>query len=88
MGALVADTAELKELEDQLDMQDRHGYLLVRNALDIEMVEAWQTCLMRKYKCEQWDISNEVECGLQPLARLGARTGAAHGRACVGSTIS
>ena len=40
MGQLVAYTAELKELEDQLDMLDRHGYLLVRNALDIEMVEA------------------------------------------------
>ena len=60
MEELVADTAEITDLEQQLDALDRHGYLLVRGALNLEMVEAWRECLTRKYKHEEWDISNEV----------------------------
>ena len=60
MGELVADTAEITDLEQQLDALDRHGYLLVRGALNLEIVEAWRECLTRKYKHEEWDISNEV----------------------------
>ena len=60
MGKLVADTAEITDLEQQLDALDRTGYLLVRGALNLEMVEAWRECLTRKYKHEEWDISNEV----------------------------
>ena len=50
MGELIADTAEIKGLEPQLDALDQHGYLLVRDALDLETVEAWRECLTRKYK--------------------------------------
>ena len=60
MGELIADTAEIKGLEPQLDALDQHGYLLVRDALDLETVEAWRECLTRKYKHKEWDISNEV----------------------------
>ena len=52
MGKLVADTAEITDLEQQLDALDRNGYLLVRGALNLEMVEAWRECLTRKYKHE------------------------------------
>ena len=33
MSEIVADTAQIPEFEDQLDALDRHGFLLVRNAL-------------------------------------------------------
>ena len=60
MEKLVADTAEITDLEQQFDVLDRNGYLLVRGALNLEMVEAWRECLTRKYNHEEWDISNEV----------------------------
>ena len=60
MGEPIADTAEIKNLELQLDALDQHGYLLVRGALDLETVEVWRECLTRKYKHKEWDISNEV----------------------------
>ena len=60
MSEEVADTAEITDLEMQLDALDRHGYLLVRNALDEETVQAWRASLQRKYEREEWDISNEV----------------------------
>ena len=33
MSEIIADTAQIPELEDQLDALDRHGFLLVRDAL-------------------------------------------------------
>lgn len=60
MDALVADTDTITDLEEQLDALDRHGFLLVRKALDGEVVLAWRECLARKYECKEWDISNEV----------------------------
>ncbi len=50
MGEPIADTAEIKNLELQLDALDQHGYLLVRGALDLETVIVWRECLTRKYK--------------------------------------
>ena len=60
MSEIVADTAQIPEFEDQLDALDRHGFLLVRNALPEDVVLAWQECLVRKYERREWDISNEV----------------------------
>ena len=60
MSEIVADTAQILELEDQLDALDRHGFLLVRNALSEDVVLAWRECLVRKYERREWDISNEV----------------------------
>ena len=60
MSEIVADTAQIPELEDQLDALDRHGFLLVRNALSEDVVLAWRECLVRKYERREWDISNEV----------------------------
>ena len=60
MSEIVADTAQIPELEDQLDALDRHGFLLVRNALSEDVVLAWRECLVRKYEQREWDISNEV----------------------------
>ena len=60
MSEIVADTAQIPEFEDQLDALDRHGFLLVRNALPEDVVLAWRECLVRKYERREWDISNEV----------------------------
>ena len=60
MRKIIADTAEICDLEDQLDALDQHGFLLVRNALAEEVALAWRECLVRRYEREEWDISNEV----------------------------
>ena len=56
----VADTALIGDPEDQLDALDRHGFLLVRNALDEKAVNAWRDCLLRKYQNQEHDIDNAV----------------------------
>ena len=40
MSEIIADTAEICELGDQLDALDQHGFLLVRNALAEEVALA------------------------------------------------
>ena len=60
MSEIIADTAQIADLDDQLDALDRHGFLLVRNALPEDVVLAWRECLVRKYERREWDISNEV----------------------------
>ena len=55
-----ADTREIGRFEDQCDALDRHGFLLVRHALEPDVVRAWRDCLFRKYERQEWDISNEV----------------------------
>lgn len=60
MRPLSADTNETTIFEDQLDALDRHGFLLVRNALNQETVLAWRACLLGKYNNKEWDINNAV----------------------------
>lgn len=48
MRTTSAATTVIKPLEEQLEALDRHGFLLVRQALDETSVLAWQACLSRK----------------------------------------
>ncbi len=60
MMEMIADTDEIVELEDQLDALDRHGFLLVRDALKEDVVLSWRECLLRKYEEKEWDGFNQV----------------------------
>ena len=49
-----------KSFEENLAQLERDGFLLIKNALDIETVQEWRDRLYRRYERREYDRRNSV----------------------------